>query len=326
MYYLLITILLLFCLLAYFSIAKKYKIIDKPNERSSHSRITIRGGGIIYPVSLICFLVILLFDNNTINPQIYYWVFGLGLVIISIISFIDDVMMLSPLVRIIFHFLSVTLLLFSIDGFSLPIWIIALYYIFVIGIINSYNFMDGINGITGLYSLVALVSLYFVNESICVFKPDFIIFPILASLVFLFFNFRKKAKCFAGDIGSFSISFWIITLIVGFIIYSGNYKYLLFLTVYGVDSVLTIIERLKLKENIFDAHRRHLYQLLVNEKQYSHLVISFFYALLQVLINIFLILTNFSFGTYFLIIVIPLVTIYLLFKMYTKSSIVNINS
>ncbi len=319
MFYFLITIFLLFCLLVYFSVAKKFKIIDKPNERSSHSKITIRGGGIIYPISLICFLIKLLFNDNSGGP-INYWLFGLGLLVISIISFIDDVMMLSPRVRIVFHFLCVTLLMFAVNAFSLPIWMVVLYYIFIIGILNAYNFMDGINGITGLYSLVALGTLYFVNQESNIVAEDFIIFPILASLVFLFFNFRKKAKCFAGDIGSFSISFWIITLIAGFIIYTGNYKYLLLLTVYGVDSVLTILERLKLRENIFDAHRRHLYQLLVNEKQQSHLLISFFYAIIQLAINYVLISTDWSFGKYFVTIVIPLVIIYVIFKLYLKKS------
>ncbi|TDX83027.1 UDP-GlcNAc--UDP-phosphate GlcNAc-1-phosphate transferase [Epilithonimonas xixisoli] len=320
MYHLIITIFLLLCLLLYFIIAKKFKIIDKPNERSSHTQITIRGGGIIYPISFVCFLITLLFGDDS-SSYVNYWIFGLGLIIISIISFIDDIMMLSSRVRIIFHFLCVTLLLYAINAFSLPFWAVALYYIFVIGIINSYNFMDGINGITGLYSLVALGTLYFVNENLNVFDTDFIIFPILASLVFLFFNFRKKAKCFAGDIGSFSISFWIITLIAGIIIYTGNYKYLLFLTVYGVDSVLTILERLKLKENIFDAHRRHLYQLLVNEKKQSHLLISFVYALIQMVVNYILISTDWSFGNYFLIIVIPLGISYTLFKVYLKKNL-----
>ncbi len=320
MEYLIIILLLFVFLLAYFKIADKYNIIDKPNHRSAHSEITLRGGGIIYPISLICFLTVLSFDNS-FNSHINYWIFGLGLIIISIISFIDDIMMLSPRIRIIFHFLAVSLLLYSINAFSLPIWQIALYYIFVIGILNSYNFMDGINGITGLYSLVALVTLYFVNDRIKILDQDFIIYPILASLVFMFFNFRKKAKCFAGDVGSFSISFWIITVIAAFIIYTGDYKYLLFLTVYGIDSVLTILERLKLKENIFDAHRRHLYQLLVNEKQQSHLLISFVYAFIQLLINAVIVLTDFSFSQYFLILVTPLIILYIAFKLYLIKTI-----
>ena len=325
MLYLFISLLFFLCLILYFNIAKKYNIIDKPNERSSHTRITIRGGGIIYPISLLFFLILFLVKGND-NGEFNYWIFASGLFIISVISFIDDVMMLSPRIRLIFHFVAVTLLLLSASVFSLPIWVVALYYVFVIGILNSYNFMDGINGITGLYSLVALVTLYFVNEKFDIFAPDFIIFPILASVVFLFFNFRKKAKCFAGDIGSFSIAFWILTLIAGFIIYTDNYKYLLLLTVYGVDSVLTIVERLKLKENIFDAHRKHLYQLLVNEKNQSHLLISFIYAAIQAVINYILISTNHSFPYYFAVIVLPLVIAYILFKIYLKKTILITNN
>jgi UDP-N-acetylmuramyl pentapeptide phosphotransferase/UDP-N-acetylglucosamine-1-phosphate transferase len=318
MYYILITIILFLCLIIYFKIATKFNIVDSPNERSSHSKNVIRGGGIIFPISFILFLIHLLLNNNIDN---LYFLFGCGMIIISIISFIDDIVKLSPKLRLIFHFISVTLLLLSINAFSLPIWIIMLYYIFVIGILNSYNFLDGINGITGIYSLVNLCSLYIINEQTNLFDKDFVIYPILASLVFLFFNFRKKAKCFAGDIGSFSISFWVVTVIAGIIIYTGNYKYLLFLTVYGVDSVLTIIERIKLKENIFDAHRKHLYQLLVNEKQQSHLLISFLYALIQSIINFILIKTDFSFNYYFLIIVVPLALVYYFFKVFLKKDI-----
>lgn len=324
MYYALIAISLFIILLLYFSIAKKYKIIDKPNERSSHSKITIRGGGIIYPLSFVAFIILCSLQNFKFSG-FDYLTFGLGLIIISVISFIDDVMMLSPKIRLVFHFIAVSLLLYTVDAFSLPIWQIILYYIFVIGILNSYNFMDGINGITGLYSLISLIALYFVNENLNLFDKDFIIFPILASFVFLFFNFRKKAKCFAGDVGSFSISFWIITIIATFIISTGDYKYLLFLTVYGVDSVLTILERLKLRENIFDAHRRHLYQLLVNEKKQSHLLVSSIYAFLQAIVNVFLIKTDFSFGMYFLIIVIPLVFIYIAIKLSIKNTITKSN-
>src|SRR5690606_28037184 len=128
----------------------------------------------------------------------------------------DDVSNLPNKVRLLVHLISVSLMLFSIGAFQTwPFWLIPLAYILIIGTINAYNFMDGINGITGLYSLVILSSLFFLNESITLIADQaFILTPIIACVVFLFFNFRRKAKCFAGDVGSVSIGFWIIALLL----------------------------------------------------------------------------------------------------------------
>lgn len=319
MYYLLITILIFIGLLIYFKIANRYNIIDKPNERSSHTQITIRGGGIVYPLS---YALLIFFSFDKIDENYLYIIIGLGLLIISTISFVDDIVLLSPKLRLIFHFISVSVLLYSISGFSQPLWIILLYYIFVIGILNCFNFMDGINGITGLYSLITLCTLYYINTEYSFFSKDFILFPIIASCVFLFFNFRKKARCFAGDIGSFSIAYLILVIIGTLIIQTGDYRYLFLLTVYGVDSVLTIIERIFHKENIFEAHRKHLYQILVNEKKQSHLLISFWYAFIQLIINFVILYFDFNFIQCVFAIVLPFGLLYLLLKSYLKKNII----
>ena len=183
--------------------------------------------------------------------------------------------------------------------------------------------MDGINGMTGLYSLVTLGSLLYINQNFIAFTDNnFIIYPIIASLVFLFFNFRKKAKCFMGDIGSMGVAFWIIALLALLILRAKDIKYVLFLSVYGTDVVLTILERLKLKENIFEAHRRHLYQLFANEKKVSHLIISSFYAMIQLLINVFLINSNFNLLLISLIVLIPIIIIYLFLKNDLKKRVI----
>src|SRR5690606_249734 len=169
-------------------------------------------------------------------------------------------------------------------------WAILALYILVIGIINAYNFMDGINGITGLYSLIVLGSLQYINLNQHPFiQEDLIWFPMLACLVFLFYNFRKKAKVFAGDVGSICIAFWIVFLLGDLIIVSGNPIYILFLAVYGVDTILTIIHRLFLKQNIFEAHRLHFYQILANEQKVSHLLVSSIYGAVQLLIIVFVV-------------------------------------
>lgn len=304
-------VFLFISILIYFKIADKYNIIDKPNHRSAHSQITLRGGGIIFPIA---FIIFSLFNFNESVHE--YWSFGLGLLAICFISFLDDIRTLSNRIRLSIHFISVVLLLYFTDTFSLmPFWAWPIFFIMIIGTLNAYNFMDGINGMTGIYSLVTLVSLLYINKEIVSFaEDDFIIYPILASLVFLFFNFRKKAKCFAGDVGSMGIGFWVIGLITLLIMKTQDYKYILLLSIYGVEVVLTIIERILLKENIFEAHRRHLYQLFANEKKVSHLLISTTYAVVQLIVNVFLIYSKLPVAAVVLIIFIPIGGIYLALK------------
>lgn len=324
MEYLIIIVILFALELFYFKIADKYNIIDKPNHRSAHSEITLRGGGVIFPIAFLLYAASYFFRENSILSPQNYLIFGIGLLAICTISFIDDILDLSSKIRLVFHFLSVSLLLYFINAFQLlPIWAIPFLYILIIGILNAYNFMDGINGITGLYSLVILGSLLYVNQYVMEFTDiNFIIYPLIACLVFLFFNFRKKAKCFMGDVGSMGIAFWIIALIGLLILKTENFKYLFFLTIYGVDVVFTILERLKLKENIFEAHRRHLYQLFANEKKVSHLIISSFYAMIQLLINVFLINSNFNLLFISLIVLIPIIIIYLFLKNDLKKRVI----
>lgn len=316
--YLLVFITLFILIQAYFAVADKYNIIDKPNHRSAHSQITLRGGGIIFPIAFIIFCI---FNYKEVTEM--YWSFGLGLLSICLVSFIDDVKTLSGKIRITVHFLSVALLLNFAEMFSMmPVWAWPIFFIIVIGTLNAYNFMDGINGMTGAYTLVTLLTLFYINRDIIPFtQENFITYAILASLVFLFFNFRKKARCFAGDVGSMGIGFWLIALITLLIMKTQDYKYILLFSVYGIEVVLTIIERLLLKENIFEAHRRHLYQLLANEKKMSHLVISIIYALAQLAVNIFLIYSKLPGYAVILIIFVPFGSIYLFLKLKLKKKI-----
>jgi UDP-N-acetylmuramyl pentapeptide phosphotransferase/UDP-N-acetylglucosamine-1-phosphate transferase len=307
-----ITIVLFAIILIYFRIADRFNIIDKPNERSSHSTIILRGGGVIFPIAMLLFYFI--YGIQTANVT-YLWLM-LSTLIISIVSFWDDVSSLPNKIRILIHLLSVSLLLYAVNAFSLlPIWLIFVVYVFIIGIINAYNFMDGINGITGVYSLSILISCFYFNNHVhSIVHPQYIIIPGIASLVFLFFNFRKKAKCFAGDVGSVSIGFWIISLILMMILTTGNYKYLFFLSVYGIDTILTIIHRLILKQNIFQAHRLHFYQILANEQKISQLFISIVYGLIQLGINAFILHTDYGVGMIVLCCCAPLSLVYILAK------------
>jgi len=294
-------------MLVYFRIADHYNIIDHPNERSSHSVITIRGGGTIFLVAALCVAIL--------HPL--YWLPVAGILIIGIISFLDDMHTLSSRIRLLFHVAAVTLVFYFLNLLGRQSWYITfLMYIMVIGVINMYNFMDGINGITGVYSLVVLAGLQYINtQQIPFIDPDMIWLPLIACLVFLFFNFRKTARCFAGDVGSVTIALWIIMLLLRLITQTHNWVYILFLVVYGIDSVLTIAHRAILKQNIFKAHRMHFYQVLANERKVSHLLVSCGYAIVQLGINVAIIaLPQFSTSTFFLVTTIPLVIMYVTLK------------
>ena len=253
MYYLLILVLLFLAELFYFRIADKCNIIDKPNERSSHTKVTLRGGGIIfYFGALACFLT---------SGFEYPW-FLLALTLVTFISFVDDIKSTGQMTRLLFHFSAMALMFYQWGLFSLSWWWIVIALIVCTGIINAYNFMDGINGITGGYSLVILAALAYVNKEVVTFvEADFIYTVICSVLVFCFFNFRKRAKCFAGDVGSVSIAFILLFLIGRLIIETEDFSWIVLLSVYGVDSVLTIIHRLMLHENIGLPHRKHLIRL-----------------------------------------------------------------
>ena len=145
--------LVLFVLeLIYFKIADRFNIIDKPNHRSAHTEITLRGGGIVFPIAFLLFLMIStwgklvhlpLHDQAAENQN--ELLFGIGLLLLCTISFLDDLYDLSSKIRIVFHIISVSFLLAFVNAFILlPLWSIPVLYILIIGILNAYNFMDGI--------------------------------------------------------------------------------------------------------------------------------------------------------------------------------------
>lgn len=306
MSYLLILVFLFAIMLVYFRIAKKYHIVDRPNERSSHEKATIRGGGII-------FIVAVLLSGFLYT---FYWGAIVGATLLAIISFLDDTIDVSRRLRVFIHLLAVSLLFYVLPVFGiLPWWAIIGLYILVIGIINAYNFMDGINGMTGLYSLVVFGGIQYVNiHQVSIVEPDMIWIPMLACVVFLFYNFRKRALCFAGDVGSVVIAFMIISFLLGLIFKTGDWTYILFLAVYGVDTVLTLIHRLILKENIFEAHRLHFYQILANEQKIPHLVVSAIYAIIQILIISIVLFWKAPFVMVFFATTLPLVILYVFLK------------
>ena len=281
-----IAVLLVVAELLYFKIADKCNIIDKPNERSSHTKVVLRGGGIIYILGMWLYAAFF---------GLELWPFLLGLTLVAGISFVDDIHSLPDSVRLVVQFIAMGLMFYCWGILNWESWwIIILGLILCVGITNAYNFMDGINGINGGYTFAVLAPLALLNSSKGLgvqgvqgfVDQSLIIVALLADLVFCFFNFRPKgkAKCFAGDVGSVGAAFIVIFALGKLILQTGDFTYIVFLVVYGVDAVLTICHRIMLHENLGEAHRKHAYQLMANELGMEHTVVSAIYTVLQLAI------------------------------------------
>ena len=273
--YVIIFVLILVLELAYFKIANKFNIIDKPNERSSHSSIVLRGGGLIFLLSLWIWSAFFGFQ--------YLW-FLLAVTLIAGVSFIDDIRSLPDSVRLVAQFVAMVMMFFQLNILHWDMWwIVALALIVCVGASNVINFMDGVNGITGAYAMASLVPLALLNSTMGFVDQNLIYVVILADIVFCLFNFQPKgkAKCFAGDVGSIGVAYILLFLIGSLILVTGDVTWLIFLLVYGIDGCLTICHRMMLHENLGEAHRKHAYQLMANELKIGHVKVSLLYALLQ---------------------------------------------
>jgi UDP-N-acetylmuramyl pentapeptide phosphotransferase/UDP-N-acetylglucosamine-1-phosphate transferase len=259
-------------LLVYLRIALKHSIIDKPNQRSSHSNPTIRGAGVIFPVIFVGY--VFLFEHPSALVDII-----MGITLLGLVSFYDDLRDVPFGLRLFAQLIAVALLFNQLFVWLWPVWLLVFVGILIIATINAFNFMDGINGITGIYGLVTAVSLYSV-------KQDVALLGLIAALMaFLFFNLRKKAKCFSGDVGAVSLAFIITFYILHISIETKNPIWVLLLSVYGIDAAITILFRLIRKEKITLGHRTHFYQYLANEKQIPHIWVAILYGAMQSLFN-----------------------------------------
>lgn len=277
--YVLILLLLLVAEVAYFRLADKCNIIDKPNERSSHTSVVLRGGGIIFVLGL----------------WIWAAFFGLGypwflaaVTLVAGVSFVDDIRSLPDSVRLVAQFVAMGLMFYQLDILHPEMWWIVLLALVVsVGASNIINFMDGINGITGGYALASLLPLYLLNREMGFVDESLVVTVILADVVFCLFNFRPKgrAKCFAGDVGSIGIAFILLFLIGKLVMLTGDVTYLIFLLVYGVDGCLTIVHRILLHENLGEAHRKHAFQLMANELNIGHVKVSLLYMAMQLIVS-----------------------------------------
>ena len=275
-----ILLILIIIELIYFRIADKFNIIDKPNDRSSHTSIVLRGGGIIFLIGAWIWSAFFGFE--------YPW-FLVGLTLVAGVSFVDDIDSLPDSVRLVAQFSAAAMAFYQLGILHWSMWwIVLLALIVYVGATNVINFMDGINGITAGYSLAVLVPLALMNMQDGFVEQSLIVTTILAALVFCIFNFRPKgkAKCFAGDVGSIGIAFIMLFLLGNVIIKTGDITWLIFLLVYGVDGCLTIIHRIMLHENLGEAHRKHAYQIMANELKIGHVKVTLLYMAMQLAVSL----------------------------------------
>ncbi len=353
-----IAAILLVAELVYFRIADRCNIIDKPNERSSHSTIVLRGGGILFPISILIWMGLEMVNGEWLTVQ-GYLPFVVGLVMICAVSFWDDVKSLPDSVRLVVQFVATAVMMFSLgfqdSGFMSLAWywqavigIVAL--VVIVGATDVYNFMDGINGITAGYSLAVLIPLLALVNTVSGSKfnfvdschdsanrastmahaaprvqvssfvePSMLVVVLIGVLVFSWFNFRPKgkAKCFAGDVGSVGIAFILLFAIGRLIVRTGDVTWLIFLVVYGVDGVCTILHRIMLHEHIGQAHRKHAYQIMANELKIGHVKISLLYFGLQLVISLVMIYvvpnTVLAHWIYLVVVLVVLMAAYVLF-------------
>lgn len=289
----LIAVILVVAELVYFRIADKCNIIDKPNERSSHSTIVLRGGGIIFAISILVWMGLQMVHGEWFMVKDYL-PFMVGLLMVAGISFVDDIHSLPDSLRMAVQIVSILLMFWSIGLFGLDQswWMIALIVVialfFCVGATNIINFMDGINGITAAYGFAMLLPIALLNHNMGFIDESYLIVAILGVIVFSIFNFRPKgkAKCFAGDVGSIGIAFIILFALGKLMLATQDVTYIIFFLVYGIDGSMTIFHRIMLHENLGQAHRKHVFQLMANELKMSHVVVSLLYMAMQLVVSL----------------------------------------
>ncbi len=293
LYYILVPILFVIYSIAYIWTAKKLNLVDNPVVRSSHISKTITGFGLFTLFGMLIFSIFF--------PYIINSFFIIGLVMLGVISYLDDIRFVSHFIRLIFQIFALVLMSLELPFTNLMVekWpIILACVLFGILVLNAFNFIDGINGMLGLNCLVILLSLWWLNEHLTdidgnrieFIKPEFIYTFISGLSVFLFLNLRRKAIVFLGDAGSITLAFIIFYLMILLVFKTGNIAYFLLFSVLGVDTGLTVIYKLILKENIFVPHRDFLFKKLVHVGRIPHVKVSFIYAAVQAFVSIFVIL------------------------------------
>ncbi len=257
--------------------AIQHGLMDTPNERSSHEKPTPSGGGIVIIIVTIGIIVPF---GYCIPDSNWYWskifVYVSGALIIATFGLLDDLRSLPRWIRFASHSLVGFLVIIGFgywNAISLPLlgkfplgWAgLLITFLWIVGLINVYNFMDGIDGIAGGQAVVAGVGwalLGWIYGQSMVSLLGLILAA--SSLGFLFHNWAP-ANVFMGDVGStfLGYSFAVLPIAAAKADPRLGFVGVLLVWPFIFDTFITLLRRLHLGENIFDAHRSHLYQRLV---------------------------------------------------------------
>ena len=257
-------------------IAIKKSLLAKVNERSSHTVATPTGGGIAIVISWFLGLIYFYLENN-IEKELFF-ALGSG-VIISVVSFLDDIYELSPKIRLLFQLITAILGLYFLNFFSFN-FIIFLFALFlIIWYINLYNFLDGINGYAGGEAIFLAIA------GFILFNNDLFLVLIFSVAGFLIFNYRLEAKIFMGDVGSTLLGYniAIFSLYYAKLDLKNFYIWIILFLPYLADATITLYKRYKNKENLLKAHKKHYYQRIV-QFGWSHIKTTNFLLIINFLI------------------------------------------
>lgn len=318
MLYLITFIVLMLLEWAYLPVARRLEIGNKVTYRSSHKYFVITGGGFIFLVALLIYYIAYSPGPMTLMTRVV-----IGATALGIISFADDVHDVPPLWRLLVQTIVVAYTFSDLcTGPNLHVFIVIV--VCGVGLINAYNFMDGINGMLAGYTLVVLGSLYWAYSTVPYWGSNapmqLIIMLAIAVAVFAFFNMRSNALCFCGDVGAIVMGFLITYLIIWLVLNNNQPQVMVFVMVYVVDAGLTVVQRLFLGENILTPHRRHVYQVLVNQWGLPHWRIALVYAGVQAVINaVYFAIDRPYRWLYVLLVAITLIAIYFLIKRSPRS-------
>ncbi|MCM1320192.1 MAG: hypothetical protein NC217_07400 [Muribaculaceae bacterium] len=270
--------------LIYIPLARKNRWSTERNRREDSHPVTVIGGGIIFYISMVIWCLAL----GIIYNQVYLWSnFIVGITMLAACSFADDILQLKVWIRLVVQFVAVTFLGLQCGAFNQEWYIWLMLLLCTVGFVNGYNFMDGINGITAAYSIAVLGLFLYVDMTGTQFVPgSMIAMAIISVIIFAFFNFRKRPVVFAGDVGSITMGYIVATVLIYYILQTHTLTALIMVSVYGVDTFMTVVRRASEGENIFKPHRKHIYQLLNYVWRCSQLRIAVGYALLQLGISI----------------------------------------
>jgi len=269
---------------------KGFGLVDRPLERSSHSEVTPRAGGIGISGAGIAAAI-------AFGLPVVAWLPMAG---IGFLGLVDDRWHVEPRLRLFVQCMLAGLsTLWLLSQTSLPVMIVLaatiMFVLILVGTTNIYNFMDGSNGMAGLMGVVVFGTLAVLSLAIAKDVEIGRVALIIAAACcgFLPLNLRRRAHVFMGDVCSTFLGFtaallalqlWMEQPIWGLCALGA-------MTVFYVDAGLTLVARLRRHERLFEAHRMHAYQRLVNELGWAHPVAAVTYASIQSAVSVLLVVS-----------------------------------